>query len=221
MTNPWLDLPLADYEGHMAHPDVAQSPLLAEVFAQHLNIFRPQSVAVIGCAGGNGFERIDRAITRRVVGVDLNGRYLEQVRRRFQTDFERLDRIFERLDLVFEHLELIEGDIQTNAVEFDPVDLVYAALVFEYVDVDATLARLRRFLNPGGALVTLVQLPSTELSPVSPSPYRSLLALESVMNLVDPDHLQAIAGHHGLRQLSCSTRETGSGKRFQVQTFQA
>ncbi len=214
MTNPWLDLPLAEYEGHMAHPDVAQSPLLADVFAQHLNLSRPQSVAVIGCAGGNGFERIDWTTTRRVVGVDLNGRYLEQVRRRFQTDVARPYRISERL-------QLIEGDIQTNAVEFDPVDLVYAALVFEYVDVAATLARLRRFLNPGGALVTVVQLPSTELPPVSPSPYRSLLALESVMKQVDPEHLRAIAAHHGLHQLSCSTRETGRGKQFQVQTFLA
>ena len=214
MTNPWLDLPLADYEGHMAHPDVAQSPLLADFFAQHLNRFRPQSVAIIGCAGGNGFERIDWTTTRRVVGVDLNGRYLEQVRRRFQTNDARPDRISERL-------ELIEGDVQTNVVEFDPVDLVYAALVFEYVDVAATLARLRRFLNPGGALVTVVQLPSTELSPVSPSPYRSLLVLESVMKQVDPNQLRAIAAHHGLHQLSCSKRETGRGRQFQVQTFLA
>lgn len=148
MTNPWLDLPLADYEGHMAHPGVARSPLLADVFAQHLNFFRPQSAAVIGCAGGNGFERIDWTTTRRVVGVDLNGRYLEQVRRRFQTDVERLDLVFERREPAFEHLELIEGDILTNAVEFDPVDLVYAALVFEYVDVGDT-CQIASFSEPG------------------------------------------------------------------------
>ena len=48
-----------------------------------------------------------------------------------------------------------------------------------------------------------------------------LLALESVMKQVDPGQLRTIAAHHGLHQLSCSTRDTGRGKQFQVQTFLA
>ena len=92
MKNPWLDIPLSDYEGHMALPEVAQAQLLADVFAAQLEINKPRSLAMLGCAGGNGFERIDPEVTRRVVGVDLNGRYLHEVCARFGTKFERLAR---------------------------------------------------------------------------------------------------------------------------------
>ena len=130
MKNPWLDFPLSDYESHMALPEVAQAQLLAGIFSEQLAIHSPGSLAVAGCAGGNGFERIDPALTRRVVGADLNGRYLKAASARFETRFERL--------------ELVEGDIQTDAVAFPPVDMVYAALVLEYVDVEAVLGRMRR-----------------------------------------------------------------------------
>jgi len=40
---------------------------------------------------------------------------------------------------------------------------VYAALLLEYVDVQATLGRMPDFLNPGGTLVTVVQLPAVDL----------------------------------------------------------
>ena len=77
MTNPWLGIPLSDYEAHMALPEVAQAKLLADVFHSVLAARRPSSVAVIGCAGGNGFDRIDTSITKRVVGVDINPEYVD------------------------------------------------------------------------------------------------------------------------------------------------
>ena len=54
--NPWLTIPLADYEAHMALPQVGQARLLADLFAAELRVGSPSSVAVLGCAGGNGFE---------------------------------------------------------------------------------------------------------------------------------------------------------------------
>ena len=71
MRNPWLDIPLADYEAHMASPEVAQAQMIASALAELTQAQRPQSLAVIGCAGGNGFERIHRLQTTRVVGVDI------------------------------------------------------------------------------------------------------------------------------------------------------
>ena len=67
--NPWLTIPLADYEAHMALPQVGQAQLLADLFAAELHARSPSSVAVLGCAGGNGFERAPS--TLRVVGVDV------------------------------------------------------------------------------------------------------------------------------------------------------
>jgi len=53
----------------MAWPGVGQAQLLSDVFARAIEQFSPQSVAVPGCAGGNGFERIPPSVSR-VVGVD-------------------------------------------------------------------------------------------------------------------------------------------------------
>jgi SAM-dependent methyltransferase len=207
MTNPWLDIPLSDYEGHMALPGVAQAQLLAEILAGQLRSLQPDSLAVLGCAGGNCFERIDPDVTSRVVGVDLNGLYLPEARNRFGKSFRAL--------------ELVEGDIQNDTIAFDPVDLIYAALILEYVNVDATFSQLRRLLNPGGTLVTVIQLSNADIPAVTPSPYSSLQALESIMRFIAPEFLPEVAGRNGLTQTSSSTRQAPGGKRFQVQTFRA
>src|SRR4029079_8019651 len=73
--------PLADYEAHMALPQVGQAQLLADLFAAELRARSPASVAVLGCAGGNGFEHAPAAL--RVVGVDVNGDYVAAARARF------------------------------------------------------------------------------------------------------------------------------------------
>ena len=87
LTSPWHDIPLADYEGHMGSPEVAQAPLLAATFADLLKKHVPRSVAILGCSGGNGFERIPIAQVTRVVGVDINSRYVERLRGRFGAQY--------------------------------------------------------------------------------------------------------------------------------------
>ena len=79
-SNAWLNLPLADYEAHMALPEVGQAKMLADLFEYELRSHRSESVALLGCSGGNGFDRIDPACTRRVVGVDLNPDYIAATR---------------------------------------------------------------------------------------------------------------------------------------------
>lgn len=105
MRNPWLDVPLGDYEGHMVLPGIEQAQLLSDIFSGVLEQYSPKSVAVLGCAGGNGFERIPSNISR-VVGVDLNPHYVAEVGARFGSRFK--------------DLELIVGDIQTHEVSFVP-----------------------------------------------------------------------------------------------------
>ena len=101
---------------------------------------------------------------QRVVAVDINPRYLDEARTRHAGR------------LPADH-EFIAGD----AVDllFGPVDLIYAALIFEYVDLSSTLATLQRNCRPGGTLAVLLQLPNSAQPAVSPSPYRSLGALHS------------------------------------------
>ena len=74
MKNPWLDIPLADYEAHMALPHVDQASLLSDVFADALSKYSPRAAAILGCAGGNGLDRVDVKQTERVVCVDINAK---------------------------------------------------------------------------------------------------------------------------------------------------
>ena len=68
----------------MNAPRVAQLDALADLFEETLWRCIPDSVAILGIAGGNGLSRIDPAVTTRIVGVDINPAYLEAVRNRFQ-----------------------------------------------------------------------------------------------------------------------------------------
>lgn len=205
MRNPWKDIPLADYEGHMAQ--VAQAQLLADVFGEVLKEYSPRSIGVIGCAGGNGFEKVDPQVTRRVVGVDINRDYVDQARIRFCCRIPAL--------------ELYVADIQTDNPVLLPVDVVFAALVFEYVDVAAALNTIRSMLNPGGVLVSLVQLPSAEASAVTPSPFSSVQALASCMRLVSPEVLKELAVSRGFESARSRVIDSPGGKQFHIHSFRA
>lgn len=205
MKNPWLDIPLADYEGHMEMPNVGQAQLLSDVFAGALDKYAPRSVAILGCAGGNGLDRVSSKVTDRVVAVDLNPNYVQQVRTRFD----------HRMSM----LELFVGDIQTEEFAFAPVELVFAGLLFEYVDTEAVLAKIRAMLWPGGTLLTVVQLPSTAIPEITPSSFASLSALSSVMRLVPPTLIRQLATAHGYREIEAQTVVAAGGKEFRVQAF--
>jgi SAM-dependent methyltransferase len=203
--NPWLSVPLADYEAHMSSPGVGQAQLLADLLAAAIAEHRPRALAVLGCAGGNGFDRIPASV-ERVVGVDLNPDYVATARARFAPRLRGL--------------ELYTGDVTTEACVFAQVELVFAGLLFEYVDAAAALGAIAARLAPGGVLVTALQLPGT-VAAVTPSPYKSLLALEAAFRFVEPGAFVALAAAHGLEPISTTTAAASGGKRFVVQTFRA
>jgi ubiquinone/menaquinone biosynthesis C-methylase UbiE len=207
MSNPWLEIPLKDYEEHMALPSIGQAEMLADQFALLIKRIRPASVSLVGCAGGNGLERIDPDRVERVVAVDINSKYVEEARARHA---KRL-----------KHLQLICADIQSEELQFEPVDFIYAALVFEYVDVLSTIATLKRICRGGGTLATVLQLPSSRQSTVSPSPYESLSRLAAFMSLVAPSDLSKIAVAGGFTPATSEIIELPSGKSFCIQTFRA
>ena len=205
MRNPWLDIPLGDYEAHMALPAIGQSQLIADQLDILVRTYSPPSVAILGCAGGNGFERLIDTSVRRVVGVDINPQYVEEARQRY------VGRV--------PGLELLVGDIQSSAWPFEPVDLIYAALVFEYVDVARTMSVLRRNCKPKGILAVLTQVPHMTLPEVSPSPYASLQLLEPGMHLLSHEELQRYATQIGFMPEDSRTILSAGGKQFTVETF--
>jgi len=177
MSSPWLRLPLTDYEGHMSAPNVGQANLLADVLESVLSELRPATVAVIGCAGGNGFDRIDPLEVARVVGTQSNP-------------------------------------------EFGAVELVYAALVFEYVDVPSALRNLFLACRHGGHLVALLQLPSNAAAAVTHTAFTSIQTLSASLKLVDPVAFEEMAQKTGFALRRATRVVSGAGKEFAVQVYQ-
>jgi hypothetical protein len=202
--SPWLEIPLDDYEKHMSLDSVGQAPMLAERFALLVLRLRPSSVALFGCAGGNGLDRIEPGQVDRVVAVDINPRYIEAAAKRYAGRFEQF--------------ETMCADVQSPTLRFEPVDLCYAGLLFEYVDLSSTMATLGRTCRAGGTLATVLQLASESL--VSPSLYRSLDRLAPAMRLIEPTRLAGAAAAVGFTAERSQIIRLSSGKSFCLQTFE-
>jgi ubiquinone/menaquinone biosynthesis C-methylase UbiE len=198
--NPWLEIPLEEYEAHMSMATVAQAQHLARVLGELVHDVKPTSVAIIGCAGGNGFDQLPPELVHRVVGVDINPEYIAAARRRYGRRFD--------------HLELVCYDLLSLHCAFEPVDLVFAGLVFEYVDYVSGLSSMSRFIASGGYLSVILQLPSDAIAAVSPSPCSSLSKLNSLLTFVSPESLEGCARSLGLCVVASRRSTLGTGKAF-------
>jgi SAM-dependent methyltransferase len=159
----------------------------------------------LGVAGGNGLERIDPAITKRVCGLDINSAYLDAVRQRYA-------------DLP--GLELYCADLAQEAIEFTPVRLVHAAMIFEHAGVERCLENALSMVAPGGNLSVVLQLPSPAEDGVSVSPYPSLLTLREDFRLIDPVFLRERIESAGFRMAEETTRPLACGKAFWMGIFE-
>jgi SAM-dependent methyltransferase len=198
--NPWLEIPLKDYEAHMSMGSVAQAQFLTQVLGKRVRALSPASVAILGCAGGNGFEQLQPRQVRRVVGVDINPDFIAAARNRHAGEFITL--------------ELLCRDFLTLGDDLEPVDFVYAGLVFEYVDHREGLSAITRFLKPDGHLSVVLQLPNDSMNAVTPTPYTTLNKLEGLLNFVPPRDLEFAAHAFGLRVRESNAITLPTGKSF-------
>lgn len=192
MTNPWLEIPEADYVGHMSSPTVNQRPMLSRLMGEVLESVRPRAMLVIGCSTGNGLEHVNPEVTSRVTVVDLNPAYLLRLAERFpNSGFE---------------LDVRCADLANVVLEPEVFDLVHAGLVLEYVEWPLLLPRVASTLKPGGVLSVILQLPSASSPAVTPTTFVSLQSLESLFRFVEPGALVEAARDVGLI-LSCRRTE--------------
>jgi len=205
MTNPWLKIPASDYEGHMDSPDVAQLSFLAQAFRESLEKYDSSSIALLGCATGNGLDYINNSVTRRLTAIDINPEYLEVLRQRY------LERV--------PGLEVIKADLEIYTGENRAYSLIFAGLIFEYLRPQVLLQRIAGWLRPGGVMVSILQLPAQNSGKVSETPYKSLRALDSIMNLISSDRFKGMANEAGLRETEAKTFTLESGKPFYIGTY--
>jgi SAM-dependent methyltransferase len=202
-TSPWLRIPAADYEAHMA--EIGQSAALRGIFARVYGASSPARVLVLGCTTGKDLALLDPEVTTTAVGIDLSARYLAIARA--------------ELAGVEVPLTLIAGDVLTVDLEGAEFDLVHAALLIEYVDPEALFGRMHGWLAPDGVCCTVSQNRAEGIAAVSDSGHASLLALDGQMSLRDPAQLNSAAVRAGLTRESCVAVGLPRGKSFTVAIY--
>jgi SAM-dependent methyltransferase len=198
-------VPLHDYEEHMTSGAVQQLGALSELFGEALRGCRPESVAILGVAGGNGLERIDPVVTRRVCGIDINPEYLRAVRERHAA---------------VPGLELHCADLAGQGIELAPVQLVHAALIFEHAGVACCLDNAVNLVAPGGVLSVVLQLPSASEAAVGDAARPSIQALRQSFRSIDPASLSREIEGRGFRLVRQLRRPLASGKAFWMGLFE-
>jgi len=206
MTNPWLRIPASDYEGHMSSPNVDQQPFLAQTFEESLDKHDSSAIALLGCATGNGLEYVNKDATQRVTAIDINPEYLEILRQRYEESIPGL--------------EIMEANLETCTIENQAYSLIFAGLVFEYLEPQILLPRITSWLRLDGVMVSILQLPAKHLKRVSETPYTSLNNLNSKMELISPQTFKSMANGAGLQEIEAKTVTLESGKPFYIGTYE-
>jgi hypothetical protein len=206
MPNPWLAIPLEDYEGHMRSDNVRQLEALSNLFKCALDLCNPKSVVILGIAGGNGLEQIDPATTKRTIGLDINPSYLEAVRQRHAA---------------LPGLELYCADLADNRLGLSPVELVHAALVFEHTGLVRCLDNALLLVAAGAKLSVVLQLPSETEPDVAPTRYSSMQALRDSFALVDVSQFCLKLSEKGFQLFHQEQLRLPTGKAFWLGIFTA
>jgi hypothetical protein len=202
-STPWLQIPAADYESHMS--DVGQSAALRDLFSRVYAATRPARLAILGCTTGSDFAQVDPALTKVAAGLDINPQYIDIARTRWSGS-----------DLT---PHLIVGDVLEAELPAGTYDLVHAALLLEYVDPLALLARIHTWLSTDGACSLITQEPSTGLPAVSATRYESLRALAGQLTLRTADEVVSLANRAGFSETSRLALTLPGGKILVSTTF--
>ncbi|SCJ44715.1 Uncharacterised protein [uncultured Ruminococcus sp.] len=109
MKNPWEEISLTDYENHMKLDSVMQLQAMNEMMKNQFNTYPVSSVAVFGVAGGNGLEYIQKDKFKKAYGIDINSRYLKEVKKRYSELAEILECLC--IDLINETDKLPKADM--------------------------------------------------------------------------------------------------------------
>ena len=207
MSNPWLNIPASDYEGHMNLPEVDQLSFLATEFKQALKRNICTSVAYFGCATGNGIEYIDPEITKRLTVIDLNPEYLEILRSRYRK--------------LVPHIEIVQADLNNLDMQNPNYDVIFASLIFEYLEPFSLLQKITSWLSANGKMIVILQQPDINNKIVSETPYKSLNSLKSIMKLHHASDFITLASQAGLVEIENKNIVLKSGKTFYIGTFQS
>lgn len=188
MKNPWEEIPLVDYESHMKLDSVMQLQAMNEMMKGQFDTYPISSIMILGIAGGNGLEHIQKDKFERVYGVDINSSYLQAVIQRYPELNELLECLC--INLIDEKNKLPK------------VDMVIANLLIEYIGYECFQKAVKQ-VNP--KYVSCIIQINIEDNWVSDSPYLHVFdGLEQVHHQIEAHTLENTMleiGYHAIKTL--------------------
>ena len=196
MNNPWKDINLSDYEGHMNLESVNQLPVLRKIFKEQLQTYDIQKVMVLGIAGGAGLEHVSENQLKKIYGIDINEGFLAKCKERFSH--------------LYPMLELLQKDLMDHSCELPSADLVVCNLVAEYIGYEALMDAIKKSAAKYASVVIQV---NKEEGFVSTSPYlKSFERLNEVHCLMEEELLVSRMSLEGYEFIFKKIEDLPNGK---------
>ena len=198
MSNPWENINLSDYENHMSLDSVYQLQSLSEMMREQFYTYDVDSIMILGIAGGNGLEHIDKTRIHKVYGVDVNKDFLDECKARYT----KLEGVFEPI-----HADLLSEDLQLPESQ-----LLIANLLVEYIGYDC-FQKVVQLVEP--EYVSCIIQINTGNSFVSDSPYlHAFDCLDEVHHQMEENELIACMKNVGYTVQKVEEKELPNGKKF-------
>lgn len=198
MSNPWEEISLNDYENHMKLGSVMQLQVMNEMMKGQFDTYPISSVMILGIAGGNGLEHIQKEKFKKVYGVDVNSSYLQEVMRRYP-NLEGL-------------LKCLCVNLAEETVKLPKADMVIANLLIEYIGYECFQKAIQQ-VDP--KFVSCIIQINMENQWVSDSPYLHVFdRLEQVHHQIEEKALEnkmIEVGYHVIKTLE---QLLPNGKKF-------
>ena len=198
MANPWEKIELSDYENHMSLESVYQLQVLNQMMGEQFEAYDIDTIMILGIAGGNGLEHIDKNKIKKVYGVDVNRDFLAECKKRYEALGDVLETIC--ADLLDEHLQLPHSG------------LLVANLLVEYIGYEC-FQRIVGLVNP--LYVSCIIQINTGESFVSDSPYiHAFDCLEEIHHQMDEKNLTDCMNQIGYGLKHTAEQLLPNGKKF-------
>lgn len=188
MANPWEEISLDDYESHMKLKSVMQLQAMNEMMKGQFDAYPISSVMILGVAGGNGLEHVQKDKFEKIYGVDVNFSYLQEVIRRYP-NLEGM-------------LECLCVNLMEKTDMLPKADMVIANLLIEYIGYEC-FQKVIKHVNP--KFVSCIIQINIEDNWVSDSPYLHVFdGLEQVHHQMEEQALEQAMeaiGYHTIKTL--------------------
>ena len=204
-TNPWKNIPLTDYEVHMQHESLGQANLLNLLTSKYLKNNAPKNVLFLGVSGGNGLEHIDIDNVKSVFAIDINNDYLKEAEQRFGGKIRQL--------------HLVNDDIGSSGISYIKADFIWAALIFEYVDMELCFQFVVNNAAQSCNLIATIQS-NNGVQTVSKTGVESIKSVASIFKIIDKIDLQTKAAKFGFDCISSEENFLPNGKSLITYQFQ-